>query len=302
VVRSKSTPSATFEIRSFDGGHWWPVELSGPLTPDRFRSLAADGNEALITAMGVKKEYGRVTIEEFTNWTPIRDVRNSTREDARARIHRGAARTIFAGGRVLFEAGPPAFFRPYHVPDMTIGPLGLAADDYGNDGSYGCYIPGPPRHIRLDCGGAGRAIGLDEIEVERTQLPDRLYAPDVGQTIEVIRDTTPAGAATLFCEREFPKRLRSSFEKEHDGGTERAELFASIAPELGSWLRSPDTPESTRWLLRRCAYGTETEFQFELHGVALAARSILRRLASYGLEGQLEEADEAAMQWLSEVS
>jgi hypothetical protein len=81
-----------------------------PLTADRFRSLAADGDEALITAMGVKKECGRVTFEDFANKTPIRDVGNSTQEDARpayTRERRG--RSSSADARFSRPARPPSF-------------------------------------------------------------------------------------------------------------------------------------------------------------------------------------------------
>jgi hypothetical protein len=49
------------------------------------------------------------------------------------------------------------------------------------------------------------------------------------------------------------------------------------------------------------SYGSETAFEYEFQFERLAARAILRRLAKYGLEKEFEEADEIAMQQLSEM-
>jgi hypothetical protein len=297
VISNHSGPGGDFIIRSHRGGFWWPVTIDDPLTPANFKSLAYDGDKELISALGVKHEYGHMTLEDFERETPLRDLGESTLEDAKARLHKGASQTINFRGRVLFEAGPPAYFRPYHEKKMVIGPLGVRGDDYGNDDR----IPGPPRHTRSDCGGVGTVIGLDEVEVERSNLPDGLYVPEVGETIEIIQDLTPDGAAALYCEREFPKKLRTKLAYPYGWGPERTKLFESIGPDLQDWVKSTDTPASTRWLLRRCAHGEETAFKYEFHSEARAAQAILRRLKKYGLESEFEEADEIAMQQLSEM-
>jgi hypothetical protein len=155
------------------GAFFWPAELGDPLTFADLRFLANEGDESLISALGVKHEYGRMTLEDFERKTPLRDKGKSTLEDAKACLHKGAEQTINFRGRVLFEAGPPAYFRPYHEKMMVIGPLGVRDEDYGNDRR----IPGPDRDKRSACGGVGTAIGIGEIELERTNLPDGLYVP-----------------------------------------------------------------------------------------------------------------------------
>jgi hypothetical protein len=94
---------------------------------------------------------------------------------------------------VYFEAGPSAFFRPYHQKEMVVGPLGLSGNDFGNDS----WIRGPRRGDRSNCGGAGTAIGPEEIEVERVRLPDRLYVPGVAQTVETVRSSVPGGGGCI---------------------------------------------------------------------------------------------------------
>ena len=302
VVSDHFAPSADFVVRVHDGGFWWPAWLGHALDPERFISLAFDGDESLVTALGVKNVHGRKTIEEFAADTPIRDLGSSTLDDARARLQKGASRTMFFRGRVLFEAGPPAFFRKYHKKHMVIGPLALRAGDYGNDGSQGCYVPGPSRRERSDAGGGGRTIGLDEIESERRRLPDGLHVPEVGQTIETVRDLAPANAAALFCEREFPGKFRARLANQYDYGFERTKLLRSLDPDLDIWVDSAvDTPVSTRWLLRRCARGPEEAFKYEFQFEAMAARAILRRLARYGLESSFDDTDEAALERLSDA-
>jgi hypothetical protein len=282
---------SNFVIRSHANGFWWPVRYNRPLTPQLFEELAANGDLSVVEALGAVEKYGRITFAEFEAENPIRDITKTTVNDERARVQRGASRTIFCDGRTYFEAGPPAFFRPYHKKQMVVGPLGLG------DGDFGCdlLVRGPPRFVRSDCGGAGTAIGLDEIEIERTNLPDGLYAPEVGQTVETVRDLIRPGAAALFCEREFPKKLRDRLTSPYGHGPENAELFRAVAPELRNWLDTPYDPETNRWLLRRCAYADEKPFHYEFYYEAQAARSILRRLASHGIKDDVDEADDTAL-------
>jgi hypothetical protein len=82
-------------------------------------------------------------------------------------------------------------------------------------------------------------------------------------------------------------------------GRELTELLQSLDPVLRDWVGSSDSPQSTRWPLRRCAYGSEKAFDYEFQFEARAARAILRRLAKYGLEDDPDEADERAMERLS---
>lgn len=148
LVSHNSAAGCDFVIRNYDGPLWWPVNLKGPLGPERFERLASEGDHSLVSAMGVEDKYGRLTWDEFRQKTSIRDLGRSTLEDAKARLQNGASRTIFCGGQAFFKAGPPAFFRPYHEKEMVIGALGLGANDFGNDSNSAGSANGASIKIR----------------------------------------------------------------------------------------------------------------------------------------------------------
>lgn len=285
----------SFVIRSYGGGFWWPVEYGfRPLTPDAFMSLVDKGDRSIVGALGASPPFARQTLEEFSSEGLIRRIGISTLKEQQLSLSNGARRTLFCEGRVYFEAGPPAFFRGRYRNMMDVGPCGIGPDQFGNDSFKDCRIPGPARHDRCWSAATGQALDPDEIETWRMGMPGWTVLADIEHRIVALPCLAPPGSAALFCEREFPKKLRAVLSND-DADPDCVSLLGSHDPQLLDWIQSPMGHECDRQILRRFAESRKAVFEIPFDGEIKAARAILKRLKHHGLATDLDEADDAAL-------
>jgi hypothetical protein len=197
-------------VRKFEGPYWWPVlEANRSVTSAEFETLAAKGDEGVLTAfgcpLGMPYSGTRSTLDDLLVEHPKCRLRDSTLDAQLARVNHGATRLAFCDGMVLVAAGQPVYYavEPYGTGDVEILAAPSSLDPAPGEGYR---IPGPDLDRRSRSAAQGLAFGAEELRRLEDMFAGRKKSARVFSPMETLMGTADE-VAPLVCARALAERL-----------------------------------------------------------------------------------------------
>ncbi len=277
-----------YEIRSFDGGLWWPlVGHEGPVSGQTFLELAAAGHQSARLTLDPDawvSHSERPTAAVYFARHKARRLLETTQPERWSRVLHGSHGVIICGGMIYVDAGEPIWFGKELRDDRIDLLIGCSSLD--RRGSIHHDVPGLSNGTRLTCAADGLAFGLDEIEREVRALRSRAIHVGVCSEIvpQIILHRPDAGA--VLCERSLAMCLWFSMRRRESWSHSLQEALPALATAHAPHASLNDL--NCRDVLVQVA-SLETGDDPELDKLIMTARDIKRRLTSFGASFLAEE-------------
>jgi len=284
---------AEYEIRSFAGALCWPlVGDEGLLSVSTFLDLAAAGHaSARLTfdpdAWRPYSSESSTADVYFTRHRP-RKLLESNQSELWNRVLHGASGVIFCGGFVYVDAGEPAWFGAVCDDDRLVFRIGCSSLDRA--GSIYHQVPGPWQGQRSMCAADGLTFSLDEFEGEVRALREQTPRVQVHSEIEPLTILHRPDAAALLCEQALARSFWHPMRRRESWSLALQEALPALATAHAPNAFVEDL--NCREVVAQLAsleVGDDTEYDEFI----MTARSIRKRLASFGVSLHAEEDDDA---------
>ncbi|MHC2624003.1 hypothetical protein ACVIW2_006035 [Bradyrhizobium huanghuaihaiense] len=293
-LSGKGRRESSYQIRSHDGGLWWPLDGERGLDLVDFANILAEGHPESLALLD--PSFEDPIQEQPWPWRPLpeeyrpadHDLNNLV--DATVRAQRGASTTMICGDRVFVRAGEPIFYAvPYDPYDgkklsFMLGVADPMRTCSGNDH----FDPGPTRSDREECARRGFAFGIEEIDEAKRALEARGYATVRYEEIDTSLELHRAETAPLLCARQLARHLLAESRKP---GPDGARLREQI-PILGRAKTEHAGDVCLEALLELCTT-RDPVVAFNFLEEVRAAKAILHRVV--GLRTSLAPEDDEAL-------